>query len=77
MDKIQNQEIEKIFKIKSDFEAGKIDSYIIEPEYLEAVNLIYSIELNTQEEQIKDLKISIDWLYSKMQEIIKLNNKEQ
>lgn len=77
MDKIQNQEIETIFKIKSDFEAGKIDSYIIEPEYLEAVNLIYSIELNTQEEQIKDLKISIDRLYSKMQEIIKLNNKEQ
>ncbi len=78
MNNIVCNDLEKIIKIKNNFENQLIDSSIILPEYIEAINTFYETELENQDKKIEQLKLDIDKLYDNMQDIIsKLKNKEQ
>ena len=78
MNNIVCNDLEKIIKIKNNFENQLIDSSIILPEYIEAINTFYETELENQDKKIEQLKLDIDKLYENMQDIIsKLKNKEQ
>lgn len=78
MNNIVCNDLEKIIKIKNNFENQLIDSSIIFPEYIEAINTFYETELENQDKKIEQLKLDIDKLYDNMQDIIsKLKNKEQ
>lgn len=78
MNNIVCNDLEKIIKIKNNFENQLIDSSIILPEYIEAINTFYETELENQDKKIEQIKLDIDKLYDNMQDIIsKLKNKEQ
>lgn len=70
MKQLDKSELRRIIEIKSEFESGKISSNLISPEDQETINIIYEVEINTQKEQLDELKNNIDELYIKMQEIV-------
>ncbi len=69
--KIDLNELQRILRIKNDFENGLVDSNLINAKDLEIINGIYEIELQNESEKIKNLKEEIQSLYSKMDDLIK------
>ena len=79
--KIDLKELQRILRIKNDFENGLVDSNLIDARDLEIINGIYEIELQNENQKIKDLKEEVKSLYSKMYDLIKeideYKNKEE
>lgn len=79
--KIDLNELQRILRIKNDFENGLVDSNLIDARDLEIINGIYEIELQNENQKIKDLKEEVKSLYSKMDDLIKeideYKNKEE
>lgn len=79
--KIDLKELQRILRIKNDFENGLVDSNLIDARDLEIINGIYEIELQNENQKIKDLKEEVKSLYSKMDDLIKeideYKNKEE
>lgn len=69
--KIDLKELQRILRIKNDFENGLVDSNLIDARDLEIINGIYEIELQNENQKIKDLKEEVKSLYSKMDDLIK------
>ena len=69
--KIDLNELQRILRIKNDFENGLVDSNLIDARDLEIINGIYEIELQNENQKIKDLKEEVKSLYSKMDDLIK------
>lgn len=79
--KIDLNELQRILRIKNDFENGLVDSNLIDARDLEIINGIYEIELQNENQKIKELKEEVKSLYSKMDDLIKeideYKNKEE
>ena len=79
--KIDLKELQRILRIKNDFENGLVDSNLIDARDLEIINGIYEIELQNENQKIKELKEEVKSLYSKMDDLIKeideYKNKEE
>ena len=69
--KIDLKELQRILRIKNDFEKGLVDSNLIDARDLEIINGIYEVELQNDNQKIKDLKQEVQSLYSKMDDLIK------
>lgn len=69
--KIDLNELQRILRIKNDFENGLVDSNLIDARDLEIINGIYEIELQNENQKIKELKDEVKSLYSKMDDLIK------
>ena len=69
--KIELNELQRILRIKNDFENGLGDSNLIDARDLEIINGIYEIELQNENQKIKELKEEVKSLYSKMDDLIK------
>ena len=69
--KIDLNELQRILRIKNDFENGLVDSNLIDARDLEIINGIYEIELQNENQKIKELKEEVKLLYSKMDDLIK------
>ena len=69
--KIDLKELQRILRIKNDFENGLVDSNLIDARDLEIINGIYEIELQNENQKIKELKEEVKSLYSKMDDLIK------
>ena len=69
--KIDLKELQRILRIKNDFENGLVDSNLIDARDLEIINGIYEIELQNENQKIKELKEEVKLLYSKMDDLIK------
>lgn len=69
--KIDLNELQRILRIKYDFENGLVDSNLIDAKDLEIINGIYEIELKNDDSKIKELKNEVQSLYSKMDDLIK------
>ncbi len=79
--KIDLKELQRILRIKNDFENDLVDSNLIDARDLEIINGIYEIELQNENQKIKELKEEVKSLYSKIDDLIKeideYKNKEE
>lgn len=70
MDLKYKKEIERIEKIKEDYEAGNITEKDIEDEDVELLNLMYNFEIEELELKIKQARAQLDDYKKRMKEAI-------
>lgn len=70
MDLKYNEEIDRLEKIKEDYEAGNITEQEIEEEDVELLNLMYDFELEELEFKIRQARAQLDEYKIRMREAI-------
>lgn len=70
MKNIDLGELQRILKIKSDYDKGLINIDMIDPKDYEIINMLYNAEIDKKNIEIEKLKNEINEIYAMMKEMI-------
>lgn len=70
MKNIDLGELQRILKIKGDYDKGLINIDMIDPKDYEIINLLYNAEIDKKNIEIEKLKSEINEIYTMMKEMI-------
>lgn len=70
MNDIDLAQLQRILKIKSDYDNGLISLDMIDPNDYEIINILYKAEIEKDNSKIEKLRKDIDEIYNMMQEMI-------
>lgn len=70
MKNIDISELQRILKIKSDYDKGLINIDMIDPKDYEIINILYNAEIDKKNIEIEKLKIEINEIYNMMKEMV-------
>lgn len=70
MKSIDLAELQRILKIKSDYDKDLISIDMIDPKDYEAINILYDAEISNKDIEIEKLKNEINEIYRMMKEMI-------
>ena len=74
MKSIDLAELQRILKIKSDYDKDLISIDMIDPKDYEAINILYDAEISNKDIEIEKLKNEINEIYRMMKEMIDEGN---
>ena len=70
MKNIDLGELQRILKIKGDYDKGLINIDMIDPKDYEIINMLYNAEIDKKNIEIEKLKSEINDIYTMMKEMI-------
>lgn len=70
MKNIDLGELQRILKIKGDYDKGLINIDMIDPKDYEIINMLYNAEIDKKNIEIEKLKSEINEIYTMMKEMI-------
>lgn len=70
MKNIDLGELQRVLKIKGDYDKGLINIDMIDPKDYEIINLLYNAEIDKKNIEIEKLKSEINEIYTMMKEMI-------
>jgi len=70
MKNIDLGELQRILKIKGDYDKGLINIDMIDPKDYEIINMLYNAEIDKKNIEIEKLKNEINEIYAMMKEMI-------
>ena len=70
MKHIDLAELQRVLKVKSDYDKGLISTDMINPKDYEIINILYNAEIDKKNVEIETLKTEINEIYRMMKEMI-------